>query len=176
MTPEEFDKQQRAKIKELLDATNQEIMTAHLEKVERIYERGELGDSGTQRFAYQGAPLYVNPSNAPRGFTPAGNPSAKRKKKKPKTKWFPSYGAYRAAVGRQPVFVDLTLFGTLRSDHTSALTRTTETQWIERLKNPKNQDKLAGAIGKYGTFTNPTKKELDSLVTRILERRKTIGI
>ena len=79
-------------------------------------------------------------------------------------------------MGRQPAFVDLTLFGTLRADHTAGLARTSEVTWEERLKNPTNFDKLSGLKDKYGQFTRYNQKEVDDLLARIIEKRKEIGI
>ena len=176
MSPEEWVEKQREKIPVLLNAINQELITAHFLKVQRIYSDGLLGDEGNRRFAYRGGPLYVNPANSPRAFAPKGKPSKRKPKKNPKTRYFPSYAAFRTAVGRQPAFVDLTLFGTLRADHTAGLARTSEVTWEERLKNPTNFDKLSGLKDKYGQFTRYNQKEIDNLLARIIEKRKEIGI
>jgi hypothetical protein len=176
MTPQEWAEKQRQKIPVLLNAINQELITLHFEKTQRIFTQGRLGDDGNTRFRYRGKALYVNPANSPKAFAPAGNPKAKRKKKNPKTRYFTSYAAFRVAVGRNPAYVDLTLFGTLRGDYTASLRRTSEVTWEERLKNPKNFEKIEGLKGRYGTFTNYNTQEVDRLKERILARRKQIGI
>lgn len=176
MTPSEWADKQREKIPVLLNAINQELITAHFLKIQRIYTDGLLGDDGNRRFSYRGKALYVNPQDSPRAFAPKGKPSKRKPKSNPKTKYFASYAAFRAAVGRNPAYVDLTLFGTLRNDHTASLARTSEITWEERLKNPTNFDKLEGLKGKYGEFTHYNQKEIDTLLLRITERRKEIGI
>lgn len=176
MSPDEWAAKQREKIPELLNAINQELITSHFLKIQRIYSDGLLGDEGNIRFAYRGKALYVNPSDSPRGFAPKGKPTKRKPKKNPKTRYFANYAAFRAAVGRNPSFVDLTLFGTLRSDHTASLARTSEVTWEERLKNPTNFSKLSGLKLKYGNFTRYNQKEIDSLLERILGRRKQIGV
>lgn len=176
MTVDEWARERQRKIPELMNAINQELITLHFEKIQRIYTNGMLGDEGNRQFSYRGKALYVNPENSPVAFSPQGNPKAKRKKKKPKTKYFASYAAFRAAVGRNPSYVDLTLFGTLRSDHTASLARTSELTWEERLKNPTNFNKLSGLKERYGNFTRYNEPEIERLKTRIIEDRKRIGV
>lgn len=176
MNPKEWAEKQRQKIPELMNAINQELITLHFEKTVRIFSDGMLGDQGNRRFSYRGKALYVNPKDSPRAFTPQGNPRAKKKKKKPKTKYFSSYAAFRGAVGRNPSYVDLTLFGTLRNDFTASLARTSELTWEERLKNPVNFSKLSGLKNKYGNFTRYNQPEIERLKSRVVERRKQIGV
>lgn len=179
MSSREWIAQQRRKVNDLVTLFPKAVATVHSEVMRRIYEEGNLDG----RFQYNDTtPIYVNPDDAPRSFTPEGKPKsggsrfdrglglrARRGSKAPvkrgadtfkrKTKYFKSYKAFRAAMGRETAFVNLDLNGLQRRDNANSLSRLSANRWATGFKNHANTLKWKGQTEKYGDYHKLTPKE-----------------
>jgi hypothetical protein len=146
----EWLNKQKAKIKQAAEtATRLGAQETHRQMGNRIFNEGK-NSNGQSIGKYNSTdPIYVNPRNSPKGFTPAGKPGSRVKKASRQSKWFASYRAYRAAIGRETSTVNLTLFGLLKSDFTSPV-QGRGTEYVSVLKNVVNQRKKAGLEKKFG--------------------------
>lgn len=165
MTTNEVIDDMKRKLSQMDKAFGLAVHSTHAQYMQRIFVEGRRASGG--RIGQYNAvnPLYVNPKNAPRKFTPLGKGSTRatakgllttgRKSKfkngnPHKTRWFNSYRDYRQFEGRESGFVNLVLFGQLRSDLANGIRRVEPGRYVVGVKNPKNANKLAGAIDKYG--------------------------
>src|SRR5688572_4485269 len=127
MSSREWIAQQHRKVNQLTALFPKAVASVHASSMERIYESGFLSSQGNYKFEYNDTtPVYINPDDAPRSFKPEGKPIRVKGKKgkgaktpvkrgldtfKRKTKYFRSYKAFRAAMGRETSFVNLDLNG-----------------------------------------------------------------
>lgn len=150
------------------------VLDLNTQMAQRIFIEGKNQQGSlTGHGAYNdNKPIYVNPDLSPgRKFTPAGNPNATRKKSTPhKTKWFPSYKAYRGAIGRRTDVVNLDLSNDLRFDFTAKKKggkgenpkKVNDFEFQLVLSRQENSDKRKGLEERYNNeiFT-PSKDDLN---------------
>lgn len=163
------------------------VQSINAERSERIFTKG-LNSAGGQIGTYNSTkPLYVNPKNSPKGFTPQGKNEEKSKKtavqsialnKKgghstrrvaikqnfaPRsTKWFGSYKDFRSAIGRESGFVNLNLFGDMKSNFESARIKKISDSEYQIGLDGLNSKKKEGHEKKYGKVYEHTKDETDN--------------
>ena len=144
-------------------------------QVDRIFGQG-LNSNNAQIGAYNSTdPLYVNPKNAPKKFTPRGKPTGKRKTGKTRfkngephiTKYFKSYKDFRSNQGRKTGKVDLVLSGDLKSDYSTPPERVSNTNYVAGVSRTRNADKLEGMEEKYGDIFGLTKEEIAFFVEEL---------
>lgn len=196
MSSKEWISQQRRKVDQLVTLFPKAVATTHSEVMRRIYEEGNLDG----RFQYNDTtPIYVNPDDAPRSFKPEGKPKslgtrfdkglglrAKKGSKAPvkrgadtfkrKTKYFKSYKAFRAAMGRETSFVNLDLNGLQRRDNASSLSKLSANRWAVGFKNHANTLKWEGQVKKYGPYHKLTPKEHGLLRQLITDQRRKLAV
>lgn len=120
--------------------------TAHADMVERVFSDGKASD-GSEIGNYNATnPLYVNPENAPRGFTTEGKNGEQvfKNGRKRKTKYFRSYQDFRANQQRESGFVNLQLFGNLMSDFSTSLRRVSDRVFESGPRRKESEGKILG--------------------------------
>lgn len=141
---------------EALKANNvvlQRAVTAvHTVKVKRIFTDGKNVEGGKIGAYNRTNPLYINPKSSPVSVAPKGKDGQSKFKNgnQKKTAYFPSYKAYRAAIGRPNSFVILFLSGDLRSDFAKPPQKVGPNRFREGVTRKINGDKIDGAHAKYG--------------------------
>lgn len=142
--------------------------TAHAEMTERIFTHGKASD-GSSIGTYSAKPLYVNPNDAPRKFPPAGKygQTEFNNGKPHKTGYFEGYQAYRSNQSRPANYVNLDLFGTLKSEWENSLHRT-DNGWEADIEYLKNKQKVLGAQTRFGKTIFAASREEAETFTRIL--------
>jgi hypothetical protein len=152
MTTDQFIAKQHSKIAKL--KTGEVIGIAaqdtHVKMVERIFEEGKT--SAGAKLKYNSTdPLYVNPNTqSPKKFTTMGKPKEGRKRGDSKFKdgtphktgYFDSYMDFRAKIGRETSFMNLDLFGILKSDFGKGVIKLSPVSWISTVTNEANKGKL----------------------------------
>lgn len=148
MTIEELIQKYRRQQKELTESQAYFLAasTAHADMVERIFTDGKASDGNPIGEYNPSDQLYVNPLNAPRGFTPEGKGGEQvfKNGNKHKTKYFKSYAAFRANQQRETGFVNLQLFGNLMSDFSTSLRRVSDKVFESKPRRKENEDKILG--------------------------------
>lgn len=159
---------------------------------ERIFTKGQNSDGATHQYNSTD-PLYVNPKDSPgKKFKPRGKPKKDGQKgatKKEvnikfggrgfssgkaskietdrKTKWFPSYKAYRQEIGFNANFVNLQLSGELKSDFENPKgnepepTKVDVHEYIIKLNKPLSTKKVEKFNDKYGNVFGLSKFEIE---------------
>ncbi len=169
MTVAEFKKSIDSKIKQLESGKALElaVRTINNARVVRLFEDG-LNTSGNKIGSYNSSkPVYINPDDAPK----RGNQIGKRGKKI-KSLYYPSYKAFRAAMGRESGFVNVRLNNELQNDLANAVVskssdavaqpkpiKVSNTKYKITLKKEINQKKVEGLEKKFGKFLDHTKQE-----------------
>lgn len=122
------------------------VQTIHADQVERIFSLGMASDGSKIGNYNTTKSIYVNPKDAPKGFTPEGKTGKKEhiNGAQYKTKYFSSYAAFRANQGRKTDAVNLDLFGRLKSEYENGLRRGDEGAWISGLRTDESIDKAVG--------------------------------
>jgi hypothetical protein len=167
------------------------VRTSLAQRSIRIFTDGKNTSDSTIG-KYSEKPIYVNPNNSPKGFIPVGKGGSASKTKssslifnvktrkaktnttksaqvfsngKPhKTKYFgDGYAGFKSEIGRNPGFVNLQLFGNLKSNFENASrggepTKINDYEYVVGLDN-ENSDKRSGLENKYGTIFFMTEKE-----------------
>lgn len=120
--------------------------TAHADQVERIFTHGGATDGGKIGNYNTSEPVYINSLNSPRNVSPKGKTGQKtfNNGKAHKTAYFDSYKAFRQAVGRETAFVNLDLFGRLKSEYENSLTRIDNTSFEATLRTEESTGKAIG--------------------------------
>ncbi len=98
----------------------------------RIHNDGVAVD-GSQIGHYDNLhPLYVNPNKSTRKFPTKGKTGKAKFKngESHKTGYFESYKAYREKIGRDTEFVNLTLWGSLRSNFSKGVIKLSPEKYI----------------------------------------------
>lgn len=199
MSSKEWIAQQRRKVDQLVTLFPKAVASTHSEVMKRIYEEGKL-DDGNFRFEYNDTtPVYINPDDAPRSFKPEGKPKstgsrfdkglslrARKGSKSPvkrgadtfkrKTKYFKSYKAFRAAMGRETSFVNLDLNGLQRRDNANSLSKLSANRWATGFKNHANTLKWKGQTEKYGDYHKLTRGEHTLLRDLISSQRRKLAV
>jgi len=159
---------------------------------ERIFTKGQNSDGTTHQYNSTD-PLYVNPDTSPgKKFKPRGKAKAEGEKgatkkqanikfggrgfskDKPskietdrKTKWFPSYKAYREEIGFKTDKVNLQLSGELKSDFENPKgkeptpTKVDVHEYIIQLTKPLSTKKVEKFNEKYGNVFGLSKFEIE---------------
>lgn len=162
MTVDEWINKQRKLIGQLVngDVLFVAALETHRTMANRIFVEGKNAIGANTGKYNTTNPLYVNPKNSPRGFATGGKNGSKKKNGSAyKTRYFKSYSAYRAAIGRQNAKVDLNLSGQLQSDFVAGIRRNGNSEVLVVLKNPVNQKKRRGNEKKFGKIFSLTKAE-----------------
>lgn len=199
MSSKEWIAQQRRKVDQLVTLFPKAVASTHSAVMERIYERGNLGDSGDSKYQYNDTtPLYLNPKTSEGSFQPAGKPKSTgsrfdkglglkgKRSRKPikkgldtfdrKTRWFKSYKQYRREIGREVGFVNLDLGGTQRRDNANSLSKLSANRWATGFKNAANTKKWKGQTEKYGDYHKLTRGEHTLLRDLISSQRRKLAV
>lgn len=146
------------------------VATTHAAQVKRIYTKGKDSQDSKIGSYNSSDPLYVNPKKSPKGFQVAGKTgeTAFSDGSPHKTRWFPSYKAFRQQIGRETAFVNLRLSGQEQLDFSNSLIAVTPLKWTSGFKSDINADKSTGHERKYGKIFNLTKGE-EELFTKTLQ-------
>lgn len=169
MTTAEFIKKLDSKIALLQkgEALQRAVLAINTERTARIFERG-LNTSGSKIGNYNATkPVYINPNDAPKGGNQVGKSG-----KKIKSLYYPSYKAFRSAMGRESNFVNVRLNNELQNDlGNGALSKgasgivkpspikISNTKYRITLKKDINIKKVEGLEKKFGKFLDHTKQE-----------------
>lgn len=168
--------------------------TAHADMVERIFTDG-IASNGSKIGSYDTRnEQYVNPENSPKKFQPKGKGEKKSKttqvfdistqksrrvaiKKdfsERKTRYFESYKAFRAMIGRETAYVNLDLFGRLKQEFENSLRRVSNEDFEARLRTEESIEKATGNQRRFGkAIFSATESERETfLKTLIFEMRK----
>lgn len=161
---------------------------------ERIFTKGQNSDGATHQYNSTD-PLYVNPKDSPgKKFKPRGKPKKEGQKgatkittkikfggrgfssgksskveseRERKTKWFPSYKAYREEIGFKTNFVNLQLSGELKSDFENPQgkeptpTQVDVHEYIIKLNKDLSTKKVEKFNDKYGNVFGLSKFEIE---------------
>lgn len=93
-----------------------------------------------------------------------------------KTKYFPSYKAYRRKIGREVGFVNLKLEGLQFRDNATSLTILSANRVAVGFKNKANSKKFEGQQKKYGNFHKPNEAEKKVLFEAIEDQRRRLAV
>lgn len=140
--------------------------SVYASNLDRIHNKGKNVKEGNIGQYNTNKPLYVNPNKSPKKFKPKGRRGEEvfKSGKPHKTKFFPSYGAFRGFIGKEHNFVNLQLTGTLLADWTME-------------KNPNGLGYVIGFKSKKeGEIAKGHEKKYKSLIWGISNRdRKVIS-
>lgn len=145
------------------------VYTVNQKRQLRIFEQGKNSSGGKIGSYNSTKPIYVSPEDAPRAVNKRG------KTGKPiKSGYYPSYKAFRQAMGRETAFVNLRLNNELQGDLANAQIskssngiavpkpiKVSKTEYKVTLKKDINQKKVEGLEKKYGVFLKHTKEEIE---------------
>lgn len=152
MTVEQWVAKLDARIAELSD---EKIMKAAIlditaDVVQRVFVEGK-NSKNTAIGRYSRKPIYVNPKNSPKKFSPMGKTGSRFKNKKShKTRYFNGgYANFKTFIGKGDK-VNLWLFGELRSDAASVALRKIQGGFDWRLKKDINQKKVEYLTKHFG--------------------------
>lgn len=150
------------------------VRDTHAKQVQRIFVEGKnSGDSQIGKYSTND-PLYVNPKNAPKNTPVRGKngQSTFANGNKHKTTYFESYSDFRSEQGRESSFVNLNLFGNLRSSWANGLFKVSDREWVvaipqsEYVKVEGNEERFGGKISAL------TKEEYNNFIEVIIEESK----
>lgn len=163
------------------------VYSVNQQRIERIFEKGQntygfkIGDYNST------TPVYIRPEDAPKAVKLGGKPEAikgksyknktgvtfKSTEKNPETAYYPSYKAFRKAMGRETGFVNIRLNNRLQGDLANATISKATTnlannrpikvdnhRYIVTLKNQENIDKVQSLEKRYGKIIDLTKPEV----------------
>lgn len=130
------------------------VRDTHAKQVQRIFVDGKNSNDAQIGKYNTTDPLYVNPKNSPKNTPVRGKygQTTFTNGNKHKTTYFESYSEYRQEQGRESTFVNLNLFGALRSAFANGLFKVSEREWVvaipqgEYLKLSGNEDRFGGKI------------------------------
>ena len=189
MTVEEYQNKLKNEIKVLKSDKFMKlaVYSVNQRRLERIFEIG-LNSFGIKIGDYNDTkPVYIKPEDAPKAVKLGGKPKAIKGKEykkstrvtfkstaeNPQTAYYPSYKAFRQAMGRETGFVNLRLNNRLQSDLANATLSKGTTKiannrpikvdnhrYIVTLKNQENIDKVQSLEKKYGNIIDLTKGEI----------------
>lgn len=137
---------------------------------ERIFVKGKATD-GMRIGRYDNKrPMYVNPDKVPNkgGLLPLSGKSGKTafaSGKKHKTRYVKSYKQLRELMGLQTAFVDLVLFGNLKSDYenggrgTGIVPLKVNDNVFQITMDSENSKKKEGLESRYGDIFKVSEKE-----------------
>ena len=163
------------------------VYSVNQQRIERIFEKGQntygfkIGDYNST------TPVYIRPEDAPKAVKLGGKPEAikgksyknksgvsfKSTEKNPETAYYPSYKAFRRAMGRETGFVNIRLNNRLQGDLANATISKATTnlannrpikvdnhRYIVTLKNQENIDKVQSLEKRHGKIIDLTKPEV----------------
>lgn len=130
------------------------VRDTHAKQVQRIFVDGKNSDDSQIGKYSTTEPLYVNPSRSPKNTPVRGKygQTTFANGNKHKTTYFESYSEYRSEQGREATFVNLNLFGNLRSAFANGLFKVSEREWVvaipesEYVKIEGNESRFGGKI------------------------------
>lgn len=158
------------------------VNSIHASRVERIFTNG-INTAGSQIGQYSTEPIYVNPlTSSPKKFATEGKTGNKVFKSTGKahvTKFFPDgYKGFKSAIGKRSDYVNLTLFGDLRSNFSnrSRATKISANEYQTGL-DAANSKKREGLENKYGKVFFHSKDEIQEFQKiQLLELQKAQSI
>jgi hypothetical protein len=178
------------------------VYSVNQKRIERIFQDGKTSQ-GIRIGEYNSTtPVYIRPEDAPKAVKLGGKPQAikgkryknktgvtfKSTEKNPETAYYPSYKAFRKAMGRETGFVNIRLNNRLQSDlANSTISKATTNladnkpikvdnhRYIVTLKNQENIDKIQFLEKKYGSIIDLTKTEV-SFYHDILEKEFRLAL
>lgn len=150
------------------------VRDTHAKQVQRIFVDGKNSDDNQIGKYNTTDPLYVNPRNAPKNTPVRGKygQTTFSNGNKHKTTYFESYSEFRQEQGRESTFVNLNLFGVLRSSFANGLFKVSEREWVVAI--PQSEyDKLSGNEDRFGSKISAlTQGEHDNFIEVIKEEAK----
>lgn len=195
MTGDEFIRKQKERLQKAQEkAFKIAVFDSHRLMGNRIFVNGEAADDRKIGSYNSTNPIYVNPKNSPRKFTPEGKPKetgkkgarsktriietdsgTERLKFKHTTRYFESYKAFRGYIGRKTDVVNLNLFGILQNDFITGLRKVDNSTYEAVLKQGINVKKAQGQEKHFGKkIFSLSKHEREQLYETV--RRETILI
>ena len=178
------------------------VYSVNQRRIERIFQDGKTSQ-GIRIGEYNSTtPVYIRPEDAPKAVKLGGKPQAikgksfkrstavsfKSTEKNPETAYYPSYKAFRKAMGRETGFVNIRLNNRLQSDlANSTISKATTNladnkpikvdnhRYIVTLKNQENIDKIQYLEKRYGSIIDLTKTEV-SFYHDILEKEFRLAL
>jgi hypothetical protein len=178
------------------------VYSVNQRRIKRIFEDGKTS-LGVKIGDYNSTtPVYIRPEDAPKAVKLGGKPQAikgksyknktgvsfKSTEKNPETAYYPSYKAFRRAMGRETGFVNIRLNNRLQGDLANATISKATTnlannrpikvdnhKYIVTLKNQENIDKVEFLEKKYGKIIDLTKGEI-SFYQDILEKEFRLAL
>lgn len=178
------------------------VYSVNQQRIERIFEKGQntygfkIGDYNST------TPVYIRPEDAPKAVKLGGKPEAikgksyknktgvtfKSTEKNPETAYYPSYKAFRRAMGRETGFVNIRLNNRLQGDLANATISKATTnlannrpikvdnhRYIVTLKNQENIDKVQSLEKRYGKIIDLTGREV-KFYHEILEKEFRLAL
>ncbi|MES2829669.1 MAG: hypothetical protein V4687_16020 [Bacteroidota bacterium] len=150
------------------------VRDTHAKQVQRIFVDGKNSDDSQIGKYNTTDPIYVNPGKAPKNTPVRGKygQSTFSNGNKHKTSYFESYSEFRQEQGREATFVNLNLFGNLRSAWANGLFKVSEREWVvaipfsEYVKVEGNEERFGGKISAL------TKEEHNNFIEVIQEESK----
>lgn len=126
--------------------------TAHADGVERIFTNGKATSGALIGDYDSNDPIYISPEDSPKAVTPKGKTGQTTFKngKRHKTAYFPSYQAFRQAIGRQTSFVNLDLSSRLKQEYENSLQRIDNFSFEARLRTDLSEEKAIGNQRRFG--------------------------
>lgn len=163
ITIEQFIAKQNQRIAELQKNTplGKAAATVQARIVQRVFVKGITSfNSKIGKYNSTNA-LYISPKRSPRKLPTKGKTglSVFKNGRAHKTTFYSSYKSFRAKQGRQNAFIDLTLFGNLRSDFSNSLQQVSITKWIAGTKRKENTVKMQGNEKRFGEIFSLTQAE-----------------
>jgi hypothetical protein len=158
MTTEEFIAKQHRAIEKIASGLPIAIAAqdTHVKMVERIFEEGKEVNGKKNKYNSTD-PIYVNPDNSPKKFPTKGKKgNAKFSNGEPhKTGYFESYKDYRGKIGRETGFMNLDLWGILKSDFGKGVIQLDPLKHVSTVTNEANK----GKVEKFADYFKITKEE-----------------
>jgi hypothetical protein len=174
------------------------VYSVNQRRIKRIFEDGKTSQGIPIGQYNDTTPVYIRPEDAPKAVKLGGKPLSKQEKRdnkkngvvqqKPETAYYPSYKAFRKAMGRETNFVNIRLNNRLQSDLANATLSKGTTKladnkpikvdnhkFIVTLKNQENIDKVQFLEKKYGKIIDLTKGEI-SFYQDILEKEFRLAL
>lgn len=156
------------------------VRDTHAKQVQRIFVDGKNSDDSHIGKYNTTDPIYVNPKNAPKNTPPRGKYGQTTfahgiknfNRDKHKTTYFESYSEFRQEQEREYTFVNLNLFGNLKSAFANGLFKVSEREWVVAISEDKF-DILIGQENRFGaSIMELTKEEHDNFIDVIKEKSK----
>lgn len=141
------------------------VFDTHAKAAQRIFENGLATDNSKIGTYDSTTPIYINPDDSPKKFATQGKGGKKTKLngKGYKTRYFSGYREFRNIIGSESSFVNLSLFGNLRSNFRGGITKENANKYTVTLRG-ENGDKSFGLESKYGAIFSLTESEKENII------------